>query len=311
MSFSYDTKTECARLALHSKIEALLELSAMARLNAAMVIRQQEIRLRFFSEHPEVIGCVVSLVRFLFSLECEVRAQKNDQLQIKPVYYMDLPETQAEALFQQSGVDPFGQTTQSRDAIFGRLNVPANARAYCRGAFLAAGSVVDPEKSYHLEIVTKNALDGEILEHVFQNLSIPAKQTRRGDLYVYYLKDSEAISDFMVAIGASAAMLALENVKIEKEIHNDINRKSNAEAANLDKQYRASLEQIRAIHLLDEKRGLNNLPDSLRELAEARLAHPMANLRQLGETLQPPLGKSGIMHRMRRILKEASVWEEE
>lgn len=310
MSFSYDTKSECAHLPVHSKIEALLELSAMARLNAAMVINRDGHHLRFFSEHPEVIGCVATLSRFLLQVEGEICAQQDDRLQKRPVYYMDLPEKATEELFAQSGVDLFGHATQSREAIFGRLGVEANARAYLRGAFLAAGSVVDPEKSYHLEVVTKNEWDGEILAHVFQTLSLPVKQTTRGTLTVYYFKDSEAISDMMIALGASAAMLALENVKIKKEVKNEINRKSNAEAANLDKQYQAALEQIRAIRCIDEKRGLDSLSESLRAVAQARLEHPMANLRQLGEQFNPPLSKSGVMHRMRRLLEEASMLEE-
>ncbi|WP_071704806.1 DNA-binding protein WhiA [Murdochiella vaginalis] len=310
MSFSYDTKSECARLPVHSKIEALLELSAMARLNAAMVINRDGHHLRFFSEHPEVISCVANLSRFLLQTEGEIRSQQDERLQKKPVYYMDLPEKKTETLLEQSGVDLFGHATQSREAIFGRLRVEANACAYLRGAFLAAGSVVDPEKSYHLEVVTKNAWDGEILEHVFRTLSLPAKQTKRGAFTVYYFKDSEAISDMMIAMGASASMLALENVKIKKELKNEINRKSNAETANLDKQYQAALEQIRAIHCIDEKRGLESLSESLRAVAQARLEHPMANLRQLGEQLNPPLSKSGVMHRMRRLLEEASMLEE-
>lgn len=310
MSFSYDTKSECAHLPVHSKIEALLELSAMARLNAAMVINRDGHHLRFFSEHPEVIGCVATLSRFLLQVEGEICAQQDDRLQKRPVYYMDLPEKATEELFAQSGVDLFGHATQSREAIFGRLGVEANARAYLRGAFLAAGSVVDPEKSYHLEVVTKTEWDGEVLAHVFQALSLPVKQTTRGTLTVYYFKDSEAISDMMIALGASAAMLALENVKIKKEVKNEINRKSNAEAANLDKQYQAALEQIRAIRCIDEKRGLDSLSESLRAVAQARLEHPMANLRQLGEQFNPPLSKSGVMHRMRRLLEEASMLEE-
>ena len=139
MSFSYDTKSECAHLPVHSKIEALLELSAMARLNAAMVINRDGHHLRFFSEHPEVIGCVATLSRFLLQVEGEICAQQDDRLQKRPVYYMDLPEKATEELFAQSGVDLFGHATQSREAIFGRLGVEANARAYLRGAFFSSG----------------------------------------------------------------------------------------------------------------------------------------------------------------------------
>ncbi|MDD7593711.1 MAG: DNA-binding protein WhiA [Peptoniphilaceae bacterium] len=302
MSFSTETKTELTRLALHSKIEALLELAAMARLGGTMRIAAGATTLRFISEHPDVIGRVAGLTRFLYGIDLDVHEQRNDRLQKHPIFYSDLPEEQMEVLLAESGVDLFGRPLSTEESLFGRLAPENHARAYLRGAFLASGSIVDPVKSYHMEIVVRSALDARMVETSGATLRLPLKQTRRGEEFVFYLKDSEAIADALVSLGASAAMLALENVKAQKEVSNEINRKSNAEIANLDKQYRAALQQIRAIRWIDRHQGLASLPKGLQDLAAARLARPMANMRELGESMTPPLGKSGVMHRMRRLM---------
>lgn len=309
MSFSTDTKSELTRLALHSKIEALLELAAMARLGGVIRIVGGRTTLRFLSEHPDVIGRVGDLTRFLYGLKMEVREQRNDHLQKHPLFYCDLPEPETERLLTESGVDLFGEATVSKELLLGRLALPHHAQAYFRGAFLASGSIVDPQKSYHMEIVVRSALDAEMLQASATAVGVLLKQTRRGEEFVFYLKDSESISDALVSLGASGAMLALENVKARKEVSNEINRKSNAEIANLDKQYRAALKQIHAIQWIDRHQGLATLPNALRELAEARLASPMANMRELGESLDPPIGKSGVMHRMHRLMEAADGME--
>ncbi len=306
MSFSTDTKTELAHLPLRSRIEAMLELSALARLAGTLVLRQGEAHLRFLSEHPDVVGRAVMLARFLYGETMEVRAQQNDRLQQRPMYFCELPSASMDALMQASGMDPLGGIAPpERERILGRLSIEKNARAYLRGAFLAAGSIVDPAKSYHLEIVTKGEPDSALFETIFHVLQLAVKMTRRSESDVFYVKDSEVMSDLLVAMGASQAMLELENVKAGKEVRNEINRKSNAEIANLDKQYRAALEQIEAIRRIEHHMGLSGLPESLVSLAQARLEHPMANYRELGETMEPPLGRSGVVHRMRRLMEIA------
>lgn len=310
MSFSTDAKSELARLALHSKIEAMLELSSMARFGGVVALSDGGTTLRFVSEHPDVIERVVSLARFLYGISPEISAQQNENIQKRPMFRADLPERQMNSLFAESGFDLFA-TTFAEEVILGRLDQEDNARAFLRGAFLSAGSVTDPEKAYHLEIVARRPFDCAMLLRSLEALSLAAKEAQRGDASLFYIKDSESIADLLVALGAMRAMLTLENIKAGKEVRNGINRKSNAETANLDKQYRAALAQIQAIERLRERGQLSTLPQSLQDLAQVRMEHPMANLRELGAALAPPLGKSGVMHRMRRLLQLATMGEEE
>lgn len=310
MSYSSETKKELSQIPTSSKIEALLELSAMARMNASLVLNHEGVQLRLFSENREVILRVASLAHFLYGVKLTVYTQQNEQLQKTPIFFVLLAESEVNQLLAQSGMDLMGNVTEAEGRILGRLSTERNAKAYLRGAFLASGSVVDPEKSYHLEIFAGNDLDCNILKHVFQELQLPIKCMRRRDATVFYLKDSETISDFLISVGATGAMLKLENVKAKKELRNDINRAANAETANLDKQYAASVRQLEAIHKIDKQIGLNHIAETLRSVAEARLAHPSMNLRELGESMDPPVGKSGVNHRMQRIINMAEDLED-
>lgn len=300
-TFSQRTKRELSQLRIQSKIEALLELSAMARFHARILMNHQGMHLRFSSENADVIVRIQDLAVFLYQKNLTIFTQTDEHLQKEPMYFLDLPEESMKKLLEQSGIDLFGRTTQTKERILSRLKALPNARAYFRGAFMAAGSVVDPSKSYHLEVTTEARLDAEVLDHVFETIHLPFKKTRRKTSWVFYLKDSSAISDCLVDLGASQAMLELENAKAMKDLRNEINRKVNAETANLDKQVDAAMRQRLAIVRIRNYMGLENLPERLQGLAQARLAYPSANLRELGELLKPPLGKSGVSHRMRKL----------
>ena len=310
MSFSSETKKELCALKIESKIEALLELSAIARTNASVHMSRDRIQLRFFSESEEVILRIIRLVKFLYGMDIDHIIQQNDQLKQNPVHSTFFEGETLDLFFDQAALDPFGHYTQSPDRILSRLKAEGNSRAYLRGAFLGGGSIVDPHKSYHLEIIVPDRAEAEILHRVFQTMAIESKEVVRRDQRVIYLKDSEMISDCLVDIGASLAMLELENIKVVKDVRNDINRKVNAETANLDKQLDAAFKQIAAIHYIEENGGLDRLAPGLRELALLRLDNPQAKLQELGDRLHPPLSKSGVSHRLRKILRIAEELQE-
>lgn len=305
VTFSYDVKSELALLKIERKIEALIELSTMAGLNASVSLQGGDLSLRFFSEHPDVILRVTELVKKLYKLKPEVYERSDSNLQIKPIYRTGLSGQALEMFLEESGYDIMGKAKAPVADILSRLNPEKNAKAYLRGAFLASGSVVDPEKSYHLEIILKNPQQCRCLEHVAKVLGLEFKKTMRNDDHVYYIKDSENISNFLVDVGAGKAMLELENIRISKEVSNDINRQVNAETANFDKQIKASAVQIQHIDKIASKVGLDKLPESLRQVAYTRLKNPEASLKELGEKMSPKLGKSGVNHRLKRI-KEIS-----
>ena len=174
-------------------------------------------------------------------------------------------------------------------------------RAFLRGAFLSIGSMSDPNKGYHLEFVCENEAHALQIQQVICSFDIEAKIVRRKKYYVVYLKEGAGIVDLLNVMGAHLSLMQLENLRIEKEVRNSINRQVNCEAANITKTVNAASKQIEDILLLQKNYGLSNLPDNLRHTAQARLEHPESSLHELGEYLNPPVGKSGVNHRLRKL----------
>lgn len=175
------------------------------------------------------------------------------------------------------------------------------ARAYLRGVFLSIGSMSDPEKSYHLEFVCSERSQAEQLRDIIQEFQIDAKVIKRKKYEVVYLKEGAGIVDLLNVMGAHVSLMNLENLRIVKEMRNSINRRVNCETANISKTVTAASKQIEDILLLRDKYGFENLPDNLRQMAEVRLEYPDAALKELGEYLEPAVGKSGVNHRLRRL----------
>lgn len=174
-------------------------------------------------------------------------------------------------------------------------------QAYIRGAFLESGSVTDPEKGYHLEIVTHYEDEAKLLVSILRDYDLFAKIATRRDLFVVYLKDGQEIVDCLNLMGAYISLMEMENVRILKEVNNQVNRKYNCDMANIKKTVNTGLKQCADINFIKEKKGLKWLPDNLREIALIRIEEPELSLAELGERLDPPLGKSGVNHRLRKI----------
>ena len=174
-------------------------------------------------------------------------------------------------------------------------------RAYLRGAFLCLGSMSDPHKGYHLEFVCEYEPWAEQIRQVIGSFDLEAKIIKRKKYYVVYLKEGEGIVDLLNVMGAHRLLMELENLRVEKEVRNSINRQVNCEAANITKTVTAASKQIEDILYLQKHYGLSNLPDNLRQMAETRLEHPESSLQELGGYLNPPVGKSGVNHRLRKI----------
>lgn len=174
-------------------------------------------------------------------------------------------------------------------------------RAYLRGVYLAIGSMSNPEKGYHLEFVCDQKEQALYLREVLKDFGIEAKEVLRKKYYVVYLKDGEAIVDLLNIMGAHVALMELENMRIYKEMRNSINRRVNCEAANITKTVNAAARQVEDILYIREHMGLQKLPDNLQEIARLRLDNPEATLKELSEMLEPPVGKSGVNHRLRKL----------
>lgn len=174
-------------------------------------------------------------------------------------------------------------------------------RTFLRGAFLCIGSMSDPKKGYHLEFVCENEAHAAQIQQTIWSFDIEAKIVRRKKYHVVYLKEGAGIVDLLNVMGAHLSLMLLENLRIEKEVRNSVNRQVNCEAANITKTVNAAGKQIEDILLLQKNYGLSNLPDNLRQMAEARLEHPESSLQELGGYLNPPVGKSGVNHRLRKL----------
>ena len=170
-----------------------------------------------------------------------------------------------------------------------------------RGAFLAGGSLNNPEKAYHLEIAVGDEQLAGCIVKIMDGFGLNARLTQRKSQYLAYLKGSEPIADLLRLMGASGALLQLENVRIVKGVRNEVNRQVNCDQSNLDKTISAAQRQISMIRAIERKAGLDAIPPHLREIAELRLRYPDASLTELGGMATPSIGKSGVNARMRKL----------
>lgn len=173
--------------------------------------------------------------------------------------------------------------------------------SFLRGAFLGGGFIISPDKEYHAEFVTKTKKLAEFLLDILAYFNINARLTVRRENYVVYIKESESIASLLGIIGAGKAMMELYNVKIERELRAAVNRQVNCDTANLGKITTAAQRQLWAIDRIKNKMGFDKLPDSLRQTAILRLENPDISLMELGALLNPPIGKSGVNHRLKRL----------
>ena len=178
-------------------------------------------------------------------------------------------------------------------------------RAFLRGAFLCVGSISDPEKSNHLEFVCTNEELAELLIAYMTEFEIVAKTIKRKNHFVVYLKDGEEIVNLLNVMGAHVSLMEFENQRILKEISNSVNRRVNCETANIAKTVNAATKQVEDIILIRDTCGFGGLPQNLREMAQVRIDYPDASLKELGSYLNPPVGKSGVNHRLRRLSEMA------
>ena len=183
-------------------------------------------------------------------------------------------------------------------------------RAYLRGAFLAAGSISNPEKSYHIEIVCGMQDKAKQIQSMINSFGLDAKVILRKKSYVVYLKEGSQIVDLLNIMEAPIALMDMENVRILKEMRNSVNRKVNCETANINKTVSAAVKQVEDIQFIQSTIGLEKLPETLREIAEIRLTYPNATLKELGDFLSEPIGKSGVNHRLRKISEIAEELRE-
>lgn len=303
MSFSNDVKNELIHLSRQEEKETVALLAGLVRMDGTILIGSgMKISLQLVSENAAVARFAYSWLKKLFNIHATIMIQRRTQLKKNILYRVTIPFQEGiPALLSTLGmVDQSGMLFRPEIA-HELISDDQLRRAYLRGVFLGSGSVTDPLRSYHLEIVTQSEEYAENLIALIRNYNIYPRASYRKETIIVYLKESEQISDFLALIGAHEAVMAFENVRIQKGVRNQVNRLVNCETANINKSINAAQRQIHAITIIANTIGFEQLPDPLRQAAECRLENPEVSLKDLGKFLDPPVGKSGMNHRMRRI----------
>lgn len=311
MQFSKKTKDELARLLPPKTCCQKAELAALVRMDGTIQIRgQYRFALTIHTENAAVARKIFLLCKNLFALHAEIIVQRNMQLRKNNIYVVRVaPQPQLVEMLRELGVMGGNYELQEKVAKT-ILDRQCCRRAYLRGAFLGGGSVNRPEKEYHLEIVTSNLTYGMQLKELMQDFGLPAKTCDRKGNCVVYLKEADAVAEFLNITGAYNSLLRFEDVRVYKGVKNQVNRLVNCDTANLNKTVEAAIEQVENIKLIEQKIGFSSLPQGLSDVAAIRLEYPEASLKELGDLLKPQVSKSCINHRMRKLAQLAEELRE-
>ena len=304
MSFSGNVKEELSEHWSSARHCQIAELSAILGLCGSIIINSRnEYRVKVHTENKAVARKVFTLIKKTFNIESDISIRRNIQKQ--SVSYSVVVKQHQDALRVLQAVKLIDEHLDGFEEV--RIVNPIVVqqtcckRAFIRGAFLAAGSMSDPKKAYHFEIVCAAEPMAEQIRELMSSFSMDAKIVQRKKSYVVYLKEGSQIVDILNIMEAHVSLMELENVRILKEMRNTVNRKVNCETANLNKTVSAAVKQLEDITYLRDTIGLEKLSEGLEEVALARLSHPDASLKELGSLLSPPVGKSGVNHRLRKL----------
>ena len=305
MSFSGNVKDELAGHMPGARHCQIAELAAILQFCARIVKTQSgKDALEINAENETVLKKCFTLLRKTFNIETS--AIKSDE-------NMGVKLGHSAIMLDDSAIIwNIFQTLKlvGDDGVFYGFQEPLHPlliknsccrRAYLRGAFLCTGSMSDPAKGYHLELVTDNERKAFQIQYLIREFELDAKVIRRKKYFVVYLKEGSNIVDFLNICEAHVSLMQFENERIVKEMRNSINRRVNCETANISKTVNAAAKQISDIEKIRDRIGFSNLPENLREMAIVRIEHPDASLKELGQYLVPPVGKSGVNHRLRKL----------
>lgn len=310
MSFSLKVKDELAGVVPAARHCQIAELSAIVGMSGSIYTSPNGRHyIRIVSENRDVACKSQLLIRKAFGYESDaaVRYNKDTKNTTYIVSVMD-SDTAIKILLSAKLMNPDGSINDDMSLVstVGISNMCCK-RSFLRGAFLAGGSMSDPEKSYHFEIVAQSTGRAKQIIEILNCFELDARVVARRQYQVVYLKEGEQIVDALNVMGAHVALMNLENVRVLKDVRNSVNRQVNCETANLNKTVSAAVKQIEDIEYIRDTVGLDSLSEGLQQMAELRIRYPDTPLKNLGEMLVPPVGKSGVNHRLRKISETA--WE--
>ena len=299
MSFSSELKTELTGVIDTARHCRTAQLAAAVCFAGKAVGGENGVTvLKISSENAATADSAAELLKKIFGFSCEINKARSSR-NLKS-FSIELSAAESSEIFE---------TLKFRESEDGR-KLPGIAsltekscckKAFLRGAFLAAGSVSNPDRSYHFEIMCRDEYIAGSTADIMCALGLQAKITQRQKHFVVYLKEIEQISDALGMMGARTSLLELENFRILREMRGNVNRRVNCETANINKAAQAAARQIDDIKYIESHMSLSSLPNGLDEIARIRLEYPEATLSELGSYLEPPVGKSGVNHRLRKI----------
>lgn len=300
MSFNATVRDELARALDEKEPPRRAELAALIRLGGTIGGGSAgRYRIELSTENAAVARKVITLAHTIFGLKTEFTPRKNT-LHKANNYLITLPSQRGlKNVLDQFGL--MGGAHPTWGIAEGIIQDDACAASYLRGAFLASGFIADPKGDFHFEISMHSEDLAQDIKRLMGRFDIDAKIVARRNAWTVYLKGTDSIIDFLALVGAHNALLKTEEVRVFKSMRNAVNRQVNAEVANQAKATDAALKQIACIDLIEAKRGIDSLPRALKEFAQLRRAHPESSLRELGEMAKPPLSKSAVNHRVRRL----------
>lgn len=315
MSFSKNVKEELSKQLSPARHCQIAEIAAIISLCGSVSINEKdEYFLKIHTENLTVARKYLILIRNAFDISAEISVKQGSGLKKNKVYTVLVRDKDVSMQILKAAklIDAKGEIREEL-SIASNLVVQNSCckRAFIRGAFLACGSMSDPSKTYHFEIVTSVLAKARQLQDIINFFDMDAKIVVRKNHYVVYVKEGAQIVDLLNIMEAHVALMELENVRILKEMRNSVNRQVNCETANINKTVAAAAKQMDDIEYIRNTIGLGKLSEGLEEIARLRIEQPEASLKELGMLLNPPIGKSGVNHRLRKISEIADNLREE
>lgn len=309
MSFSIKVKNELANHISNATHCRIAELAALISMCGSVIIDENNnYKIRVKTETQPTAEKIKKLLWKTFKVDVDISTRENAYSKVGRTYTLLVGDhQQALKILQATKLINENNEIGENFSITNNIVIMKDCckRAFIRGAFMAAGSISDPNKSYHFEIKCNSEKKAKQLIELLENYNIDGKMVARKGGYVVYIKEGEGIVDVLNVMEAHVSLMEMENVRILKGMSNYYNRQVNCETANIKKTVATSVRQIDDIDFIIQNKGIDYLPEKLQDIAWVRKENPDASLQELGEMLDPPLGKSGVNHRLRKICQIA------
>lgn len=313
MSFSMDTKIELSRIEPAKRCCMMAEIAGFIRMCGVIgLLGKNGMKLTLTTDNPAIARHYKKLAKEYFDVDASLEIVTGTGLRRGRRYILNLDDRQgqkAEPILREAGILAVrGGMNIFTDGIYEALiKTKCCRKAYLRGLFLGGGTMTDPEKAYHVEFICNTKiLANDIKKLIGSFVDLNAKVTQRGKNHIVYVKEADQVGDILNILGAHNQFFVFENIRVTKEMRNKANRLSNCDNANMDKTLEAARKQIIGIQQIEAKCGLNFLPDKLREAALLRIDNPEASLQELADMCVPPIKKSGLNNRLKKIQEIAA-----